>query len=151
MDPPSYLNVASFTPPPYLNVESFTPPPYSSKVLCCLCKTKGVSPKQSKRQYSLCSWCNNCYSSKGATFRTVLQYSLNNSSDFKMKLLDLFFQEFDKVYWFCGTPELSMRALYDCMFYTYTKSTSSDLKFIKAEQLRMKMSIDEWKKTIRVC
>jgi hypothetical protein len=65
-----------------------------------------------------------------------------------MELVDLFWTEFEKVDWFRGNPGLSVQALYECIFYRYTKTTSSDARFVGSVQLRMKRSIDEWKKTI---
>jgi hypothetical protein len=118
----------------------------NSKVKCILCDY-AVSSKQSKTEYPRCRRCHNCSSSRGYLFRQILYLSNYNSSDFKRNLLYLFCHELLKENWFCGKPGRSAKALYFSMWYKYTELESDDLLLIESSRLKMKMSIDKWRKT----
>jgi hypothetical protein len=117
------------------------------KVECCLCYAN-VSQKQSKRNYPICARCNSNTSEIGFLFREVLYMCKNNSPHFKKKFKKLFWKEFNKLNWFCGTPGLSAKALYYCIFYKYTVYTSSDATFIASEENEMKKCMSAWQKTV---
>ena len=129
-----------------------SPPPYDSrtqhtKVYCSLCR-RSVNKRQRNKQYPLCAGCNSHYSSMGYLFRSVWLMSKHNSQDFKNKFLELFFKELEEDNWLCGNPDMSVKALYQYIFYKYTTFTSSDLTFVKAEKKRMKGCMDEWNKSV---